>query len=55
MVSLEYLVCQALKGHVRVNVSNKSVEIYNEHGVKMVLRDLDEETYDAFKTMFQNY
>lgn len=41
-------IVRALKGHVRVNESNKTVEIYNEYGTKMVLRDLDDETFNAF-------
>lgn len=55
MISDEMLIVRALKGHVRVNVSNNTVEIYNEHGVKMVLRDLDEMTFLAFKDTYQNY
>lgn len=49
------LIIEALKKHIRVNVSTKAVELYNDYGVKMVLRDLDEETYDAFKETFQNF
>lgn len=44
-----------LFGHVRVNTTLKTVEIYNEYGVQLVLRNLDEETYGAFKSRFQNY
>jgi hypothetical protein len=41
-------IVRALIGHVRVNESNKTVEIYNEYGTKMVLRDLNDETFNAF-------
>ena len=49
------LLVEALKDHVRVNVTTKSVEIYDEYGVKLVLRDLDEETYETFKKLFVNF
>jgi len=52
--NLEILV-EALKGHVRVNVTMKSVEIYNEYGVQMVLRNLDDETFNTFKKLFVNF
>lgn len=52
---IDELIVDSLKKHVRVNVSNKSVELYNEHGVKMVLRDLNENEYEAFKAKFQNF
>lgn len=48
-------IVNALKGHVRVNVTLKTVEIYNEYGVQLVLRDLDEDTYNAFKETYQNF
>ena len=48
-------ILEALHGHIRVNTSTKAVEIYNEYGVQLVLRDLDKETYDAFKSRFQNF
>ena len=51
----DLLIINALNGHVRVNVTLKTVEIYNEYGVQLVLRDLDEATYEAFKSRFQNY
>lgn len=51
----EGLIILALKNHVRVNVNVKAVEFYNEYGVQMVLRDLDEATYNAFKERFQNF
>ena len=48
-------ICEALNGHVRVNTTLKTVEIYNEFGVQLVLRDLDESTYASFKNTYQNY
>ena len=49
------ILVETLKGHVRVNVTMKSVEIYNDYGVKMVLRDLDDETFLTFKKLFVNF
>lgn len=49
------LIAKAFKGHIRVNVTMKSVEIFNDYGVQMVLRNLDEETYNAFKEEFENF
>ena len=46
---------KAFKDHIRVNVTMKSVELYNEHGVQMVFRNLDEETYETFKRLFVNF
>lgn len=51
----ETLIANALKGNVRVNVTLKTVEFYNEYGVALVLRNLDEKTYEAFKNNYQNY
>ena len=48
-------ILNSLSDHIRVNVSTKAVEIYNEHGVKLVLRDLDEDNFNAFKRRFQNF
>lgn len=44
-----------LDKHIRVNTTNKTVEIYNEYGVALVLRDLPEENYNAFKARFTNF
>lgn len=55
MMSNELLIVEALKGHVRVNVTLKTVEIYNEYGVQLVLRNLNEATYEAFKATYQNF
>ena len=51
----EKLIVEALKSNVRVNVSNKTVEIFDEYGVKAVLRNLDENTFEAFKETYQNF
>ena len=51
----EKLIIEALKGNVRVNIDTKAVEIYNDYGTKIVLRDLDEETFEAFKNNFTNF
>lgn len=45
-------VLNALSPYVRVNKDNKTVEIYNEYSVKLVLRDLEESVYDAFVSVF---
>ena len=55
MMSDELLICDSLKGHVRVNTTLKTVEIYDEFGVKLVLRNLDSGTYEAYKSRYQNY
>lgn len=52
MIPREYLIAVALVGHIRVNDSNKTVEIYDEHGVKAVLRNLSDEQYEAFKSFY---
>ena len=39
---------QALVNKIRVNKANHTVEIYNEFGVHIVLRDLDEDTFKEF-------
>lgn len=44
-----------LSDHIRVNTSTKAVEIYDEFGVRMVLRNLPENAYEAFKAKFQNF
>ena len=49
------LIVDALDKQVRVNTSLKKVEFYTEYGVKLVLKDLDEPTYEAFKSKYQNY
>ena len=48
-------IINALDSHIRINVSNKTVEIYDEYGVKLVLRNLEDEVYEAFKSKFQNF
>lgn len=49
------ILVEALKGHIRVNTDTKAVEIYDEFGVKAVLRNLDEVTYELFKELFVNF
>ena len=49
------MILNELSDHIRVNTTTKSVEIYNEYGVQLVLRDLKEEVYEAFKSKFYNY
>ena len=44
-----------LRDYIRVNESTKTVEVYNEYGVKLVLRDLSEETYKAFANAFPKF
>lgn len=44
-----------LSDHVRVNESTRTVEIYDEYGVKLVLRNLSEESYNAFAGAFRKF
>jgi len=44
-----------LSDHIRVNTANKTVEIYDNYGVKLVLRNLDNESFEAFKSKFHNF
>ena len=55
MLSEEQLMLFALKDHVRVNTTLKTVEIYDEYGVKLVLRDLTDAEYEAFAKTFKKY
>ena len=55
MLDYNYLIAKALKGFVRVNKDNHSVEIFNEYGVHIVLRDLDEDTFKAFEDTYYAY
>ncbi len=43
------LILKALDGHIRVNETLGTVEVFDEYGTKMVLRDLDEATLAEFK------
>lgn len=52
---LEKTLKDTLQARVRVNTSNKTVEFYDEYGVKMVLRDLTEEQYQDYQKNFKNY
>lgn len=53
MINDEMLIINALKGHIRVNEKLGIIEIYDEYGTKSVLRDVDYNTLEAFKTYFQ--
>ena len=55
MIDTNGAIVEALKGHVRVNETLGTVEIFDEFGVKMVLRNLDEFTLEAFKERYQTY
>ena len=55
MVDFKTFIVEALKGNIRVNKTLGTVEIYNEYGVHMVLRDLDADTLEAFKEYFPQY
>lgn len=55
MLNDERLIVDALNGHARVNVDTKSVEVYDEYGVKLVLRNLSDATFEAFKRNFPNF
>ena len=48
-------IINALKGHVRVNTTLNTVEIFNEYGVKLVLRNLDAKTLKAFADEYETY
>lgn len=43
-----------LSDNIRVNTANKTVEIYDDFGVQLVLRNLDDKNYEAFKNKFRN-
>lgn len=49
------LIVAALDGKCRVNESNNSVELFDEHGVKMRLSNLDGNTLAAFKENFPSF
>ena len=51
----ETLICDAIANHVRVNLDTKTVEFYNEYGVKLVLKNLDQATFEAFKHEYKNF
>jgi len=55
MVNFEELIVEAFKGHIRVNETLGTVEVFDDFGVKMVLRDLDKTTLEAFKEHYQTY
>ena len=47
-------ILKAFEGHVRVNDSNKTVEVYTEYGVAMRLI-VDEETLAEFKKHYPSF
>ena len=53
-INMENII-NALKGYVRVNKTLKTVEIYNEYGVQLVLHNLAEETLRAFEKEYEVY
>ena len=55
MVDYLSVIIAALKGHIRVNRATKSVEIFNEYGTKMVLRDLTDLQLEAFASEYQEF
>ena len=47
-------ILKAFDGHIRVNEANKTIEVYNEYGVKMRLT-VDEETFAEFEKHFPKF
>jgi len=47
-------ILKAFDGHIRVNESNKTVEVYNEYGVTMRLI-VDEETLAEFRKHYPSF
>ena len=47
-------VLEALKNYVRINDATRSVEIYDDYGVKVRLYP-DDETFAAFKANFRSF
>ena len=47
-------IIEAFKGHVRVNDANKTIEVFDEYGVKMRLV-VDEKTYAEFLKHFPKF
>lgn len=52
---LETTLKETLGNHVRVNTALKTVELYDDYGVKIVLRDLTEEQYQDYLNNFNSY
>lgn len=52
---LETTLKNTLGKHVRVNTSNKTVELYDDYGVKIVLRNLTDEEYQDYLDNFKKY
>lgn len=53
MEKTEMKVIEAFKPFVRVNADTNTVEVVNDYGTAMVLRNLDAETLEAFKQLFR--
>ena len=47
-------ILETLKDYIRVNDADKTVEIYDDYGVKMKL-PVDAETLKAFKAEFRSF
>lgn len=47
-------ILKAFEGHIRVNDSNKTVEVYTEYGVVMRLT-VDDETLAEFKKHYPSF
>ena len=52
---LEQTLKDTLENHIRVNTTLKTVEIYDDYGVKTVLRNLTEEQYQDYLKNFKSY
>ena len=55
MVNFDEVIVETLRGNIRVNETLKTVEIYDEFGVKLVLRNLTETQYEAFAANYPHY
>ena len=55
MVDYLSVIVGALRGHVRVNRATKSVEIYDDYGTKMVLRNLTDLQLEAFASEYPEF
>lgn len=48
-------IVRVLQDNVRVNPVTRSVEFYDDYGVKLVLRNLDKRDLDIFSRKFRTY
>ena len=55
MIDCYGMVVNVLQDHVRVNETLKTVEIYNDFGVQLVLRNLSDDEFFAFSELFKNH